>query len=292
MEQLASPTPLLRDDETSALWFSGESAFRLLQGQLSQDLSQLGDGEARCAFVLKPRGQVVALVHAARVADEYLLTTESSASEALLQHLKPHLSLSRVSVRRESAPWRIVMPTIAEAHFGSVAAELLRAGKAGVLRRAEGITLLCDMALGVWSLAVFGAPAPGDCLAQRAEVDAWRIIRGEPRFGIDIFENTLPAESGLEARTVSFTKGCYCGQEVVAKQHWLGRPRQKLVHFRFTHAVSRGDVQAIGTHTVTLSSVAEDEGVFHALGLVPAAALGTLPADAELAPAAPPVNSP
>ncbi len=291
MDQLVALPPCLCDDETAALRLSGDATLRLLQGQLTQDISKLEDGQTCWSFVLKPRGQVVTLVQVARIGDEYLLVTEKSACEALLQHLKPHLALSRVAVLQQDTPWRITEVAVGESLFGSPAADLLHSGRNGVLQHPEGATLLCDQVLGVPSLAVFGASLPAGCSARRAQVDAFRILRGEPRFGIDLFENTLPAESGIEARTVSYTKGCYCGQEVVAKQHWIGKPRQRLVHFRFTEPVARGDIQVIGTHSVVLTSVAHEHGIHHALGLVPAAELGTLPAGAELVAATLPVNS-
>lgn len=134
-----------------------------------------------------------------------------------------------------------------------------------------------DRALGAPSLAVFAPPPQDGCTIPRATVDALRIVRGEPRFGLDIFADTLPAETGLEARTVSYTKGCYCGQEVVAKQHWLGQPRRRLVHFRWPVHLAPESALLLGQHEVRLTSRAESHGFVHALGLVPSPALTLLP---------------
>lgn len=70
-----------------------------------------------------------------------------------------------------------------------------------------------------------------------------RIAAFKPRFGIDIDGTVLPKESGEEARRVSYTKGCYTGQEVVARQHFLGEPRRML-----RSASWRGGPVVSGTH--------------------------------------------
>ncbi len=60
-----------------------------------------------------------------------------------------------------------------------------------------------------------------------------RVERGRPRYGVDIDEGTIPQEAGLNERAVSFTKGCYVGQETVARLHYRGKPNRHLRGLRF-----------------------------------------------------------
>jgi folate-binding protein YgfZ len=70
--------------------------------------------------------------------------------------------------------------------------------------------------------------------------DILRIERGRPRFGIDMSQANLPAEAGIVERAVSFTKGCYIGQEPVARMHHRGRPNRRLRGLRLSAPVPPG----------------------------------------------------
>src|SRR5207302_3516715 len=61
-----------------------------------------------------------------------------------------------------------------------------------------------------------------------------RVERGRPRYGVDIDDTTIPEEAGLNERAVSFTKGCYVGQETVARLHWRGKPNRHLRGLRLS----------------------------------------------------------
>lgn len=66
-----------------------------------------------------------------------------------------------------------------------------------------------------------------------------RTLRATPAWGAEIGENVLPAEAGQKGRAVSFTKGCYCGQEVIAMQHFRGKPRRRLVRLAIVEGSAR-----------------------------------------------------
>jgi folate-binding protein YgfZ len=75
-------------------------------------------------------------------------------------------------------------------------------------------------------------------------LDAARVGAGVPRFGVDMDETNLPQETGLEARAVSYNKGCYIGQEVINRIHSIGRVNKTLTRFEFlidTPCPARGD---------------------------------------------------
>src|SRR5207237_9675744 len=88
------------------------------------------------------------------------------------------------------------------------------------------------------------------------EVDAWRIARGLPRFGVDAMDDDLPQEAGLD-HAVAFDKGCYLGQEAVAKVRNLGHPRRLVLHLAADGAVSPGDqVRSDGSEVGVVTSAA------------------------------------
>src|SRR4051812_10797809 len=85
-----------------------------------------------------------------------------------------------------------------------------------------------------------------------------RIESGRPRFSIDVGTDTIPQEAGLNERAVSFTKGCYVGQETVARLHYKGKPNRHLRGPRLTDAVGPGAEIRLGERVVgEVGSVAE-----------------------------------
>lgn len=99
-------------------------------------------------------------------------------------------------------------------------------------------------------------------------LEAWRIVAGIPRFGVDATERDLPAEGGF-GDAVSYEKGCYLGQEAVARVRNLGRPRRTLVHVTAERPVAAGDpVEAGGVEVGRLTSAAEHAGRWWAMASV------------------------
>jgi tRNA-modifying protein YgfZ len=94
-------------------------------------------------------------------------------------------------------------------------------------------------------LAAHGAVEVGE-----AAVEIVRVESGRPRFGKEMNERTIPAEAGINERAVSFTKGCYIGQETVARLHYKGKPNRHLRGLRLAAPVSDGDPVRLGDREV------------------------------------------
>jgi folate-binding protein YgfZ len=77
-----------------------------------------------------------------------------------------------------------------------------------------------------------------------------RIERGRPRYGIDLDDTVIPQEAGLNERAVSFTKGCYVGQETVARLHYKGKPNRHLRGLRLSAPVDTGEQLLLGERAV------------------------------------------
>src|SRR5438034_718657 len=79
--------------------------------------------------------------------------------------------------------------------------------------------------------------ADGAVEADEATADVLRVERGRPRYGVDLDDSVIPQEAGLNERAVSFTKGCYVGQETVARLHYRGKPNRHLRGLRLGEQV-------------------------------------------------------
>jgi tRNA-modifying protein YgfZ len=123
------------------------------------------------------------------------------------------------------------------------------------IRTDVGVDLLCDAAdserLREALLARGAQPV------SEAAAECMRIELGRPRYGLDIDETTIPQEAALNERAVSFTKGCYVGQETVARLHYKGKPNRHLRGLRLSTPASVGEELQLGERSVgRLGSVA------------------------------------
>jgi folate-binding protein YgfZ len=155
--------------------------------------------------------------------DDHLLVSLSAASRALTAPFQPPA---------DTAP---SVPVVAPTH-------------ARLVRTDVGIDLLFDTpALAVVSAMLEGAGA------MRVSEDAAEVVRvehGRPRYGIDLDENAIPQEAGLNERAVSFTKGCYVGQETVARLHYKGKPNRHLRGLRLSEPLPGGTELHLGERPV------------------------------------------
>jgi tRNA-modifying protein YgfZ len=123
------------------------------------------------------------------------------------------------------------------------------------IRTDVGVDLLCDAAETERlreALLARGARAVSEHAAECV-----RVEHGRPRFGLDIDESTIPQEAGLNERAVSFTKGCYVGQETVARLFYRGKPNRHMRGLRLSAPAATGDELRLGERVVgQLSSFA------------------------------------
>lgn len=120
------------------------------------------------------------------------------------------------------------------------------------------------------TVVIGGSPLSGPQAAPD-EIDRWRLRHGEPRFGVDVDESTIPHETGLVGEAVSFTKGCYLGQELVARIDSRGHVNRHLRLVRLPEGrVPRAGVEVVsaGRPVGTLSTVGVVDGVGVGMGLI------------------------
>jgi folate-binding protein YgfZ len=190
------------------LTVSGRDALSFLQSQCSQDLAALGMGDSTDTLVLEPQGKLVALVRATLTEDEtLLLDTAAGYAEALRARLE-RFKL-RVDARIEEVRWRCV------AVRGASASAMVSqaAASAEVLK----VPFSWNGVVGVDLLGLDPRPPAEAVRCSQEALESLRVEAGIPEMGKELDERTIPAEADLLERCVSFTKGCYTGQELVAR---------------------------------------------------------------------------
>jgi tRNA-modifying protein YgfZ len=193
--QTATPTAALRPRDYVAV--RGPEAKDFLQRMVSNDVEL-----APCpALLLTPKGRVIApLVVVRRGDDDYLLLTE----EGLGDVVRSTLTRARFAAKVEIEP---------EEHTSV----LVFAGEEGIPNEEYGVP-----AVEVLDAEPPASPADAD------ELERLRILARRPRWGREIDDRILPAEAGLTETHVSFTKGCYPGQEPIARLHYRGKANREL----------------------------------------------------------------
>ena len=228
-EALTSGVAAWVDPDRTLLQIEGTRAVAVLNGLLSTDVTALRPGDAALSFVLTSKGRPVALPVVLRLDDSILLDVSRAALPGLLDHFGTYLPPRFASVvplddgRRVS----LIGPRSAE-----VAAELHLPGSLFRVERAPeegaGVDIYLPDGGSDQEAIESAARAAGGEVAAAADYETWRIERGIPRFGLDITAENLPQETGLVPRAVSFDKGCYTGQEVVARIHYRGQVNRHL----------------------------------------------------------------
>jgi folate-binding protein YgfZ len=191
--------PLARD----FLVVAGPDAGSYLQGQLSQDVESMAPGDSAWSFALAPAGKVDAWFRISRREGDWVLDVDDGFGEALAGRLTRFLLRTDATI--QPAMWR----GIAVRGPGAVAAG---AGGAGFTADPawpgiEGVDLLGPEV----------ETPPGLATGDAADLDALRIECGVPVMGLELGQSTIPAATGVVERSVSFTKGCFTGQELAAR---------------------------------------------------------------------------
>ncbi len=213
-----------------AVAVSGPDAVTYLQGQLSQDVAALEVGGSAWSWLLQPAGKVDALVRVTRTGPEALLVdVDAGHGEAVLNRLtrfklrtKADLAEHRLRVvalrgtgAAEAADNLIADATVADATVAG-------AGAPGPLPFESAALVVAALwpgedAVDVVARAGTDLGPVGPPQISAGEWEAERIVAGVPVMGAELTDRTIPAETGLVAITASFTKGCYTGQELVAR---------------------------------------------------------------------------
>jgi len=274
-EALTRECGLVDRSERGKLALTGASAVEFLNGQVTNELAGIAPGEGRYAAFLTHKGKMLGdlrvLALGERATSELLLDTERPALQALFDMIRRYKVGHGVELHKRTLECALLSLVGPRARSVALAAARLQAEELPAAEHAHrpariagarvrlvsvhdgGLDVLLEAAdrEAVWSAL---------CEAGAREVSAHadeivRVERGLPRYGIDLDETTIPQEAGLNERAVSFTKGCYVGQETVARLYYRGKPNRHLRGVRLAHEVCAGaEISFSGRRVGTITS--------------------------------------
>jgi tRNA-modifying protein YgfZ len=245
--------------ERAMLVVRGADAAEYLQGQLTNDIEALAPEQGCYAALLDRKGHLQADMRVLRLDNgELWLDLEPGPAPAVLKHLRTYSIGRDVEIDDVTDQWAIT------SLIGPRAGEL--AGFQGLgpehaqrFREWDGIEVLAvatDVGLDLITKADHAADlvslleAAGAAEVSEAAAEIVRVESGRPRFGLDMGPESMPAEAGITERAVNFEKGCYIGQEPVARLHYRGKPNRTLRGLRLSEPVEHGAPLALGEREV------------------------------------------
>ena len=239
----------------------GPDAASFLQGILSQDIESMIPGEVARSFLLNPSGKLTALLWVLRGSERVGLFTDAGLGATVVESL----NYFRIRVKAEVSldertTWALIGP---EAESLLEVGERWTERNDSILAPAPLVGLPRVLVAG--DLPVSGLPRAGSIAMTSVRVEA-----GEPVMNLDVDEKTIPQETGLVPASVSFTKGCYLGQELVARIDSRGHVNRNLRGIVMTRNVlpPEGAEVWLGDRMCgTLTSVSESLGVMAPIAL-------------------------
>ena len=233
------------------LEFLGDAACRTLHGQCTQDLLTLEPGQARLVAFCNPKGRILGAGRMLADENRMLLVTTADQAGALMQHLHPALTLARVQVQISERPVVLVHATDHSAAVGSV--------------HTEGARI---------TVAEFGSTEwiIGDSEAEHAvSADLARLRAGFAMIHAKAAGHLIPQQAHYQMLGgVNFQKGCYTGQEIIARLEHLGEAKKVLKVLSHPQPLEPGDTVEVSEQPLWVCDAAHDDTGTVALVLAPA----------------------
>jgi folate-binding protein YgfZ len=246
---------MLDRSERGKLVVRGREAIEYLQGQLTNDLEAISPGSGCYSALLDRKGHMRADMRVLLLDEDVVwLDAEAIATEPLRRHLETYKIGREVEIDDETGDRALVSV------IGPAAAEVTGAGplspehthreleSGGAPARAVATDVGVDLVASRREAdAVRAALADAGAVeVSEAAAEIVRVESGRPRFGAEMTDATIPAEAGIDERAVSFTKGCYIGQETVARLHYKGKPNRHLRGLRLERPAKPGEPIGLG----------------------------------------------
>ncbi len=236
------------------LELGGPDRLRFLNGLVTCEVKGLAAGAGRYGFLTDLKGRVLADAVILALEDRLLLELPAGSGPAITAHLRKYVIADRVEVAEhpDLVPVTLAGPRAAELLAGAPPAAPWSHERREIA--GASVVLMCEGRLGAeaftcWTPASAApsvraalAALPGVVAVGREALENARIRAGIGRFGQDFGPEHFPQETGAEAMGVSYTKGCYLGQEIVARIHYRGGVQRALRGLRFA-----GDPPPLGS---------------------------------------------
>ena len=241
-------------EDRSFVRLTGNDRQSFFHNFCTNDIKALQSGQVCEAFVLNSKGKILGFVHALAMADELLLTGHGAQAAGLIAHLDMYLiredvelsdatdELTSIFVSGDQAKDKLAsigIETPAENCTSLFQLDEVQIRVANIELAGFGFLIICRQADANKVTTILKKADVAEC-----SLDALHIVRVEqktPWFGIDADDSNLPQELQRDEIAINFNKGCYLGQETVARIDARGRVNQLLVGFKFT-----GDPPMVG----------------------------------------------
>jgi folate-binding protein YgfZ len=240
----------------SRICLLGADRVRFLHGQMTNDIKKLRTGEGCYAALVTAKGKMVSDLNVFVLQDELLLDFEPGLTRTVIERLEKYIVADDVQVTDVAPLYGLLSvqgpKTEAVVRSLGLFAELpsrpfdstrISDPSSGEVYLMNHPRLIGDMGFDLFipltALAavtdklMIAAKSIGGRPSGWAAFEIARIEAGIPRFGADMDETNIPLECGIEARAVSYNKGCYIGQEVINRIHSIGHVNRHLVGLRF-----------------------------------------------------------
>ncbi len=253
---------LLDRSERGKLALTGSGPKEFLAGQVTNDTVGLADGSGCYAAFLTPKGKMLGDLRILAVGGpepEVLLDTERATLQALFDMVRRFKIGYDVELHKRTVQ-RGLLSLVGPAARAIAGAEALAAeehahgpGTIGgrdvrLIATDVGVDVLCDAEDTAAVRAALVDAGAVEVSEEAAEI--LRVEHGRPRYGTELDDSTIPQEAGLNERAVSFTKGCYVGQETVARLFYRGKPNRHLRGLRLSEPVLAGAELRLGERVV------------------------------------------
>jgi len=242
-ELLTEKAGLLEREGRAVLLLEGSEAAEFLQGQVTNDVEALVPGTGCYAALLSHKGKLRADMRVLRLAEDRLLVDCDAPAAPVLLHTFKTYSLGRDVRSQDLTETRVVLSLI-----GPEARHLVDPaspeGEHAFTESPHGVHVTTDLGVDLIvdaASAVELRTALDVSPVSEEAAECVRIESGRPRLGFEMDDTTIPQEAGINERAVSFTKGCYVGQETVARLHYRGKPNRHLRGLRLSEPAERGD---------------------------------------------------
>jgi folate-binding protein YgfZ len=237
--------------ERGKLALTGTEAKDFLHGQVTNDILGLEPGRGCYAAFLTHKGKMLGDMRVFDLGDELLLDCERVVLQELFNMIRRYKLGRDVELHKrtvEMALLSVIGPDAAR-----LAGPREHDNARVTLGGREVVAVTTDVGTDVfcWAADRDAVRAALDFPdGDEAQAEVVRVERGRPRYGIDLDDTVIPQEAGLNERAVSFTKGCYVGQETVARLHYRGKPNRRLLGLRLSEPAPRGTELVLGEKVV------------------------------------------
>jgi tRNA-modifying protein YgfZ len=250
---------LVDRSERGKLALTGPEAKAFLHGQVTNDIEGLEPGRGCYAAFLTHKGKMLGDLRVLDIGDELLLDTERATLQELFNMIRRYKLGSDVELHKRTVEMGLLSLIGPDARRVAGARSLSGAEHANARAEIGGtpvVLVATDAGVDVFCAAGDTAAvratleAAGAIPVEEAVAEIVRVERGRPRYGFELNDGVIPQEAGLNERAVSFTKGCYVGQETVARLFYRGKPNRHLRGLRLSAPAAPGDAVRLGEKEV------------------------------------------